>query len=295
MSATGAAAVEHLAGVLDCTATLRRGAEVRLTAVSLEVTTSWPADEVGDADRDLIARHVSSEPDEGGWLGGQVVSTHGYLLDVGLPDVIDRADEISAVIYAIAEGLRESSETVLAAETVDWSEPVTGPRLVRACLELIVQTLGECAAVRLPALRSGPGGPRRARRRGGRRTSAGLVDGRRLAGHRRRPGAALAASGTPRRQLAGPRTDRGARLPCPAAVPGSRGFPRAGPRSPHRSRFRLLPGEAERDGVSGSVDVAAVLDVQDDDPPVGVIDAVANATRRHGPVREWAGDREMGR
>jgi hypothetical protein len=80
---------------------------------------------------------VLGEPDAEGWLSAQVVSLHGYLLDLAEPDVLDRADEISGLLLALAARLPRDGDTVLALESVDWFSPFDSISLAQASLVLI--------------------------------------------------------------------------------------------------------------------------------------------------------------
>lgn len=127
--------------LLDCTLTLRRGADDRSAEVGVVITTSWDPDTVEDPDRAVLTRHVQGEADEQGWHRARVATLYGHLLDLAAPDVLDQADEISAVTLAIAQGLRRDGDTVLALEDVDWFPRLDSVRLARASLELIERTI----------------------------------------------------------------------------------------------------------------------------------------------------------
>ena len=77
------------------------------------------------------------EPDEDRWLTVQVAALHGYLLDLSEPDVLDQADELSALIPAILAQLHQDGDTVLALETADWLAPFDSVALVGATLNLL--------------------------------------------------------------------------------------------------------------------------------------------------------------
>jgi hypothetical protein len=127
----------RLIEVLDCTVTLRRSVDDRLTEASIGVTTGWQADDPGDPDRSQLSGVVLGEPDAEGWLSAQVVVLHGYLLDLVEPDVLDRADEISGLLLALAARLHRDGDTVLALESVDWFSPFDSIPLAQASLVLI--------------------------------------------------------------------------------------------------------------------------------------------------------------
>lgn len=127
----------RLIEVLDCTVTLRRGVDDRLTEAGIVVTTGWQADDPGDIDRSRLTRRVVGEPDAEGWLSAQVVALHGYLLDLAEPDVLDRADEISGPLLTLAARLHRDGDTVLALDNVDWFSPFDSISLAQASLVLI--------------------------------------------------------------------------------------------------------------------------------------------------------------
>lgn len=130
---------------LDCTATLQRCAEDRLTDIGLVVTCKWNAESVDEPDGHLLSRHVFGEPDHEGWLTAQIVTVTGYILDLAEPDVIDRADEISGDLLELAERLQSDGDTVLAVDVINWFAPFDSVKLSSATLQLIDHTLaGVC-------------------------------------------------------------------------------------------------------------------------------------------------------
>jgi len=129
---------QRLIEVLDCTLTLRRGVEDRFTQVSVALTSGWHPDHVDAPDRELLARHVWGEPDEDGWLTVQVAALHGYRFDLSEPDVLDQADELSALILAIVAQLHQHGDTMLALlETADWLAPLDPVALLGATVNLL--------------------------------------------------------------------------------------------------------------------------------------------------------------
>ena len=90
------------------------------------VTSGWHPDNVEEADRELLAHHVWGEPDKDRWLTVQVAALHGYLVDPSEPDVLDQADEISALIPAIVTQRHQDGDTVPAPED---RRPARAPRL----------------------------------------------------------------------------------------------------------------------------------------------------------------------
>jgi hypothetical protein len=58
---------QRLIAVLDCTLTLRRGVDNRVSELDIILSTGWDADAPTGADRELLARHVFGGPDEHGW------------------------------------------------------------------------------------------------------------------------------------------------------------------------------------------------------------------------------------
>ena len=68
------------------------------------------------------------EPDEDRWLTVQVAALHGYLLELSEHEVLDQADELSALIPAILAQPRQHGDTVLALETADWLAPIDSVR-----------------------------------------------------------------------------------------------------------------------------------------------------------------------
>lgn len=145
------ALTERLIQLLDCTLTLRRGAEDRSTEVGIVVTTAWDPDTASAVDRSLLARHVRGEPDSEGWHTARVAVLYGHRLDLADPDVLEQADEISALALAIAEALHADRDTVLALEEADWCSPFDSLPLARAALDLIARTLsGLCDRLAYP-------------------------------------------------------------------------------------------------------------------------------------------------
>jgi hypothetical protein len=134
--------MERLIAVLDCTVSLRRGVEDRVSEVSVVLTTGWDSDAPDGADRKLLARHVLGGPDEEGWHTAQVAALHGHLLDLSEPDVLDQADEISALTLAITGRLHPDGDTVLALTDADWFTPFDSVALAQASLALLDRALG---------------------------------------------------------------------------------------------------------------------------------------------------------
>jgi hypothetical protein len=132
---------QRLIAVLDCTLTLRRGVDDHLSELSIVLTTGWDADALNSADQALLTRHVFGEPDEEGWHTAQVAALHGQLLDLSEPDVLDRADEISALTLAIAARLQRDGDTVLALQDADWFTPFDSVAITRASLALLDRAL----------------------------------------------------------------------------------------------------------------------------------------------------------
>jgi len=77
------------------------------------------------------------EPDEDRWLTMQVAALHGYLFDLSEPDVLDQADEISALIPAILAQPHQHGDTVLALETAERLAPLDSVALVAATSSLL--------------------------------------------------------------------------------------------------------------------------------------------------------------
>jgi hypothetical protein len=132
---------QRLIEVLDCTVTLRRGVDDRASELSIVLTSGWDADLPDGADRKLLARHVLGGPDEEGWHTAQVATLHGHLLDLSEPDVLDQADEISAVGLAIAARLHRDGDIVLALQDADWFTPFDSVALAEASLALLDRAL----------------------------------------------------------------------------------------------------------------------------------------------------------
>jgi hypothetical protein len=128
---------QRLIDVLDCTVTLRRGVDDRASELSIVLTTGWDADLPDGADQELLAQHVLGGPDEEGWQTAQVAAMHGHLLDLSEPDVLDQADEISAVSLAIAARLHREGDIVLALEDADWFTPFDSLTITTASLALL--------------------------------------------------------------------------------------------------------------------------------------------------------------
>ena len=91
-----------------------------MSEVSVAVSTAWDGQTVGDSDRGGLARQVHGAPDGEGWRAAQVAALHGQVFDLSDPDVVDQADEISEVSLAIATGLADDGDTVLALEVAEW-------------------------------------------------------------------------------------------------------------------------------------------------------------------------------
>jgi hypothetical protein len=123
--------------VLDCTVTLRRGVDDRSTQVSVVVTSG-------------CARTMSRKPTGNCWpvmCGASRTRRDGSprrsprctesLFDLSETDVLDQADEISALILAIVARLYQDGDTVLALDTADWFAPFDSVALVSASLNLV--------------------------------------------------------------------------------------------------------------------------------------------------------------
>jgi hypothetical protein len=128
---------QRLIAILDGTLTLRRGVADRVTELSIVLTTGWHSDAPDAADRELLARHVLGGPDDEGWHTAQVAALHGHLVDLSEPDVLDQADEISAVTLAIAGRLYPDGDTVLALQDADWFTPFDSAALTEAGVALL--------------------------------------------------------------------------------------------------------------------------------------------------------------
>jgi hypothetical protein len=142
---------QRLIEVLDCTLTLRRGVDDRVSELSIALTTGWDADLPDGADPELLARHVLGGPDEEGWHTAQVAALHGHLLDLSEPNVLDQADEISAVSLAIATRLHRDGDIVLAMEDADWFTPFDSLAITTASVALLDRALA-CLCDRLAYL-----------------------------------------------------------------------------------------------------------------------------------------------
>ncbi len=142
MPGLSAALLSELTYALDCAVTLRRTGDDRLTQAGVVVNTGWDVDQFSENDRKLLARQVSGEPDEDGWLTARVAALSGYLLDLADPDLLDQADEISAGLLAAAVRLRDDGDRVFVVEDADWFPPFDPPPLARATLELLRRVLG---------------------------------------------------------------------------------------------------------------------------------------------------------
>ena len=70
------------------------------------------------------------EPDQDGWLTGQVAALHGYLFELSEPDGLDQADEISALIPEIVGSRTSTATAVLTLETADRLAPFDSAALV---------------------------------------------------------------------------------------------------------------------------------------------------------------------
>ena len=93
------------------------------------------------------------EPDEDRWLTVQVAALHGYLLELSEHEVLDQADELSALIPAILAQPRQHGDTVLALETADWLAPIDSVApagATRNLLERAASLLRERLAYALP-------------------------------------------------------------------------------------------------------------------------------------------------
>jgi hypothetical protein len=80
---------------------------------------------------------VSPEPASSSWRCHRVAELHGYLFDLSEPDVLDQADELSALILAIVAQLHQDGDTVLALETADWHAPFDSVPLLGATVNLL--------------------------------------------------------------------------------------------------------------------------------------------------------------
>jgi hypothetical protein len=80
---------------------------------------------------------VSPEPASSSWRCHRVAELHGYLFDLSEPDVLDQADELSALILAIVAQLHQDGDTVLALETADWLAPFDSVPLLGATVNLL--------------------------------------------------------------------------------------------------------------------------------------------------------------
>jgi hypothetical protein len=89
----------------------------------------------------LLARHVFGGPDEEGWHTAQVVALHGHLLELSEPDVLDQADETSALTLAIAARLQRDGDTVLALTDADWFTPFDSVAIATESLALLDRVL----------------------------------------------------------------------------------------------------------------------------------------------------------
>ncbi len=80
-------------------------------------------------------------PDEDGWHTAQVAALHGHVLDLSEPDVLDQADEISALALVITGRLHPDGDIVLAPQDADWFTPFDSVALAEASLALLDRVL----------------------------------------------------------------------------------------------------------------------------------------------------------
>jgi hypothetical protein len=71
----------------------------------------------------------------------QVAALHGHLLDLSEPDVLDQADEISALTVAITGRLQRDGDIVLALTDADWFTPFDSVAIATASLALLDRML----------------------------------------------------------------------------------------------------------------------------------------------------------
>ncbi len=78
-----------------------------------------------------------ARPDEDGWLTVQVAALHGYLVDLSEPDVLDQADELSALTRRSSRSGTSTATPVLALETADRPAPFDSVALLGALVNLL--------------------------------------------------------------------------------------------------------------------------------------------------------------
>jgi hypothetical protein len=131
---------QRLIEVLEATVTLRRAVDDRFTQVSVARRQRMAPRPCRRGRPGTAGRHVWGKPDEDRWLTVQVAALRAYQFDLSEPDVLDQADEISALIPAILAQPHQDGDTALALETGDWLAPLDSVALVGATVNLSDRT-----------------------------------------------------------------------------------------------------------------------------------------------------------